>query len=244
MVALQRAKRVANRLLTRRLVFSTDIPVLVICRDRVDPLRQLVTWLEEEGMSNIQLIDNDSASPELLEYYSQTPHSVRRLGGNVGHTSPWLPEFSAERRGPYVVSDCDIVPDPEAHGAIEHFVDLLNRYRSIVKVGFGLHIDDIPSHYARRDEVVHWESQFWSRPLADDVYMGQLDTTFALHRPGTPYTLGPSLRTGGRFMARHEPWYQDSAAVTPDLAFFLGRANSSTTWAPNASEGGYDSPSS
>lgn len=240
---MQRAKRVANRLTTRRLTFSTDIPVLIICRDRVDPLRKLVTWLEEEGMTNLHLIDNHSASPELLEYYSQTPHSVHRLSDNVGHTSPWLPEFSSKRRGPFVVSDCDIIPDPEAHGAIRHFVDLLNRYRSTVKVGFGLHLDDLPAHYARRDEVIRWESQFWTRPLADDVYMAIVDTTFALYRPRTPYTLGPSLRTGGRFMARHEPWYQDSAAVSPDLAFFLGRASSSTTWAPNSVDGGYDSPS-
>lgn len=242
MSSLQRLTRALNRLRTRRLTFTTDIPVLVICRDRVDPLRQLVTWLEEEGMTDIQLIDNDSASSELMEYFSRTPHSVVRLGRNVGHTSPWLPELTALRRGPFVVSDCDIIPDPEAHGAIEHFVDLLNRYRSIAKVGFGLHIDDLPTHYARRDEVVRWESQFWARQLADEVYMATLDTTFALHRPGTPYTLGPALRTGGRFMARHEPWYQDSADLTPDLTFFLSRASSSTTWTPDVG-GGYGSPS-
>lgn len=225
-----RLRRVTRRLVTRRITDSPQIPVLVICRDRLDPLLDLLGWLEAEGMTDVHLIDNDSTSPALLDFFDATHHTVVRLGRNVGHTSPWLPELEHLRRGPFVVSDCDVVPDAEATGAIAHFVDLLNRYRSVVKVGFGLHIDDLPQHYDRREEVIAWESQFWQRPLVEDVYMATLDTTFALYRPRTPYTLGPSLRTGGRFMARHEPWYQDSAAVTADLAYFQARAGASTTW--------------
>lgn len=238
----QIVRRASRRLLTRRITYSRHMPVLVICRDRVDPLLDLLSWLEREGMTNIHLVDNDSTNPALLDFFARTHHTVVRLGRNVGHTSPWLPELEHLRRGPFVVSDCDVVPDADASGAVAYFVDLLNRYRSVVKVGFGLHIDDLPPHYARRDEVVRWESQFWSRPLADEVFTATVDTTFALHRPGTPYTLGPALRTGGRFMARHEPWYQDSSDLTPDLAFFLGRAGSSTTWTPD-SGGGYGAPS-
>ena len=212
------------------------LPVMVICRDRVEPLRDLLAWLEVEGLSNVHLLDNDSTYPPLLELFASTPHRVVRLGRNVGHTSPWLPELAPLRRGPYIVTDCDVIPDDTAHGAVGHFVKLLNRYRSVVKVGFGLHIDDLPAHYSRRPEVIAWESQFWQRPLAPDVYLASLDTTFALHRPGTPYTLGPALRSGGRFMARHEPWYQDTSSPSEDLVYFQARASASTTWGP-ATEG-------
>ena len=225
-----RLRRAVTRLSTSRITYAKDITVMVICRDRLDPLRDLVDWLEEEGMTNIHLIDNDSTYPPLLHFLATTPHTVHRLGRNVGHTSPWLPELDRLRQGPFIVSDCDVIPDAGSHGAVEHFVELLNRYRSILKVGFGLHIDDLPDSFDRRAEVVAWESPFWQRPLVDHVYMATLDTTFALHRPKTLYTLGPALRTGGRFMARHEPWYQDSSAITDDLAYFRSRANGSTTW--------------
>lgn len=230
-----RAKRLVAKATTRRISYDPGMPVLVICRDRVAPLRDLLGWLVDEGMTNVHLIDNASTYPPMLDLLDATRHTVQRLGRNVGHTSPWLPQLAHLRSGPFVVTDCDVVPDADAHGAVEHFVDLLNRYRSVVKVGFGLHVDDLPDHYARRQEVIDWESQFWTRPLAEDVYMATLDTTFALHRPRTPYTLGPALRTGGRFMARHEPWYQDSSHVTEDLAYFQARAGASTTW---SAEGG------
>ena len=240
--ARQLAKRIVTRATTRRVAHEPGMPVMVICRDRVEPLRRLLTWLELEGMTNIHLLDNASTYPPLLELFAETQHSVVRLGRNVGHTSPWLPELAHLRSGPFVVTDCDVVPDPDAHGAIEHFVDLLNRYRSVVKVGFGLHIDDLPDHYERRREVIDWESQFWRRPLVEGVYMATLDTTFALHRPRSPYVLGPALRTGGRFMARHEPWYQDSSDITEDLAYFQARAGSSTTWGAHDGGGAYGSP--
>jgi hypothetical protein len=239
--AVERLRRLGKKVSTRRIEMTPRLPVMVICRDRVDPLRELLAWLEAEGMTNIHLVDNDSTYPPLLDLLDATHHSVVRLGRNVGHTSPWLPELAHLRREAFVVTDCDIVPDPGSHGAVAHFVELLNRYRSVVKAGFGLHIDDLPEHYDRRAEVVGWESQFWDRPLVQDVYMATLDTTFALHRPRTPYTLGPALRTGGRFMARHEPWYQDSSDITPDLAYFQARASSSTTWGASAGERPYGS---
>ncbi|GAA5108155.1 hypothetical protein GCM10023339_06860 [Alloalcanivorax gelatiniphagus] len=234
----ERLRRLRVRLTTKRIRPTTALPVMIICRDRLEPLIELVAWLEDEGLTEIHLVDNDSTYEPLVTYLASTKHHVVRLGRNVGHTSPWLPELEHLRTGPFIVSDCDIVPDPDSHGAVAHFIELLNRYRSVVKVGFGLHIDDLPDHYARRAEVEAWESQFWQRPLVPDVYMATLDTTFALHRPGTPYTLGPALRTGGRFMARHEPWYQDTDAPTQDLAYFLERASSSTTWRPTGPSGG------
>ena len=65
-------------------------PVFILCRDRVEALRELVDWLEGTGFERIHLPDNDSAYEPLLEYYRRTPHDVVRLGRNVGKNALWV----------------------------------------------------------------------------------------------------------------------------------------------------------
>ena len=62
----------------------TTYPVFINCRDRLAPLRTLVEWLEQAGSTEVYLLDNDSTYEPLLDYYSQTPHTVVRLGRNWG----------------------------------------------------------------------------------------------------------------------------------------------------------------
>lgn len=213
-----------------------DIPVLVVCRDRLTPLVDLVDWLEAEGMTRIVLLDNDSTYPPLLAYLERSEHEVLRLDNSRGHLAAWDPRVQAVvGEGPYVVTDCDVVPDARAHGAIGRFAGLLNRYRGVDKVGFGLRIDDLPSHYELREQVIAWERQFWQNEVEPGVYRADIDTTFALYRGGTTHRLRPALRTGPHFVARHEPWYVDSRDVPDELRHYRGRARAEvTTWGESA----------
>ena len=139
-------------------------PILITCRDRVEPLQQLVSWLETAGYQRIVLVDNDSSYDPLRSYYADTPHQVLRLGRNLGHLAVWEAGVlgTLEHNGPFVVTDCDVVPDQRTpHDAVDHFADLLFRYSDVDKVGFGLRIDDLPNSYQFRDDVITWESQFW-----------------------------------------------------------------------------------
>ena len=62
-----------------------DPPILINVRDRVTPLRKLVSWLELAGHERITLLDNDSTYPELLTYLDASPHEViRRLARTWG----------------------------------------------------------------------------------------------------------------------------------------------------------------
>lgn len=220
-----------------KLRFKNTIPVFIICRDRVKPLRLLVKWLEDEGMVNIFLINNGSTYPPLLQYFKQSPHYVINLQLiNAGHVVVWtqgiLNIFA--RNVPYIVTDPDIIPIKSASGAIPYFVEVLNKYPNVLKVGFGLKIDDLPQHYEPRKNVIEWEKKFWSKPVEKDLYDADIDTTFALYRPGTPYVLGPSLRTGGRYMARHEPWYTDSHNVSEELKYYREHADKEIgSWGTN-----------
>ena len=191
-----------------------EVPIFVICRDKVTPLVQLVDWLEGHGYEQIILVDNASTYPGLLEYFDRSPHEVIRLGDNLGpHKSIWKTgvreRYAAGSH--YVVTDSDVVPDRRCPGdAVAYFHWALRRFPAFVKAGFGLLIDDLPDHYALAESVRGWEQRYWTQRFARRLYNASLDTTFALYRPDSEFAFGPSIRTGRPYVARHQPWYIDS----------------------------------
>ena len=219
--------------------FSRDMPVFIICRDRVEPLKKLVDWLEKEEMNNIIFIDNASTYPPLLGYLEETTYEVVRLSENAGHTSPWSKGIvqTYAKNVPFIVTDPDVIPDKGAHGAVERFCELLTKYPERTKAGFGLKIDDLPDRYSLKDHVISWESQFWESTVEPDVYDAEIDTTFAVYRQNTPYVLGPGLRTGGNYIARHEPWYVDSDNPGDEVIYYRENASRDIgTWGVNLAE--------
>ena len=73
----------------QRLFRQEDVPVFVICFNRLDYLRRLVSWLERSGFQNIILVDNASDYPPLEEYLSASPHRVEIMEENLGHLVVW-----------------------------------------------------------------------------------------------------------------------------------------------------------
>ena len=207
-----------------------ETPVFIICRDRVSVLIDLVTALETMGCRNIFLVDNGSNYPALLSYFKTTPYQVLPLDMNVGHTSPWdkgIVSLFAKNRY-YIVTDPDVVPAEDCPpNTLEHLHDVLIRYSSFVKIGLGLKIDDLPDHYALRQQVIEWEGQFWKAKFASGLYEAGVDTTFALYRPNTVYQIHPSLRIGEPYVARHLPWYTDSTLLTDEDQYYRIHANAS-----------------
>lgn len=208
-----------------------DIPIFIICRDRLEPLEKLIDWLEKHGLRKIVLIDNDSLFPPLVEYFDKTPYQVLKLYRNVGHTSPWtlsivralIPdEF-------YVVTDPDVIPIEECPSDVmSYFLGVHKRFAAYQKVGFGLRIDDLPNKYPLKQQVIDWETQFWQQKLDDEIYEAGVDTTFALYKPFTYfYMLHPSIRTGYPYVARHLPWYTSPKEVTKEEEFYRARLDQS-----------------
>jgi FkbM family methyltransferase len=212
-------------------------PILINCRDRLTSLLALIEWLEGVGLDEIYLLDNDSAYEPLLEYFESTPHSVIRLGANYGRLAPWKAPgvMDRVRDRHFVFTDPDIVPDEQCPpDAVDRFAELLGRYPSIVKVGFGLRIDDLPDHYRHKDDVVSWERPWWRKRVEDGVYFAPIDTTFALYRPNAEQD-GPALRTGAPYLARHASWYLNLDDLPPDEAFYHARAANQTEHSPHTS---------
>ena len=191
---------------------NSQIPILINNRDRLACLLQLIGWLERAGQSNIHIIDNDSSYPPLLDYYRHCPHRVIKLGGNFGHLAPWtqgiVQDLAQDQY--YVVTDPDIVPVEYCPAdALARFQEILARYPDRSKVGFGLKIDDLPTHYKFAEAVKAWEGRFWEQSLEPGLYDATIDTSFALYRPNSPHNLN-GLRTGEPYVARHTPWYVDT----------------------------------
>lgn len=196
----------------------TDIPVYVNCRDRVRDLRDLVAWLERAGHQRIILLDNQSRYEPLLQYLSETPHTVVPLDCNYGSRSLWLSERIPDER--FVYTDPDVVPTDECPaGAVSYLAELLDRYPQIPKAGLGLHLEDVPPDMSS----LAWERSLVarSRELEPGVYDSLVDTTFALYRPKANFEFR-AIRTGPPYTARHMSWY----VRDPDAedAYYLAHA--------------------
>ena len=102
---------------------NKSIPIVILNRDRLNPLIEQVTVLKSKGYDNITIIDNQSTYQPLLDWYATsgvdvfhnnvTPNSnaaFRDLVA-VGH-----PKFTNIISDWYVFNDSDIIPLPTVSG--------------------------------------------------------------------------------------------------------------------------------
>ena len=215
------------------------IPVFIPVRDRLEPLLQLIDWLHERSYSEIYLVDNDSSYLPLQRFFLFTDCKVILTKKNLGHRSPWLSgsvQRLAEGRR-YIVTDPDVVPDESCPTDVfEKLHTLLDKYPDIVKVGLGLRIDDIPTSNPLRVDILNWEKQFWEEQIEPNVYLADVDTTFALYRPYTGVqSHSPCVRTGFPYVAKHLPWYKSPEALSDEDIYYRARANQTVSnWDSNS----------
>lgn len=222
-----------SRFLNKRIYNYKEIPIIINNFNRLEYLKQMLDWLEKAGYKKIYIIDNSSTYPPLLEFYRKTKYTVFKLDKNVGHLALWKTHiFLYFQNTYYVYSDPDILPVQECPiDVVKYFRTILNKFPHKQKVGFGLKIDDLPDYYKLREKVVAWEKQYWQKEIEKDVYDAKVDTTFALYKPNVKGGhLLPSLRTGGKYIARHLPWYIDSDNITKEEQFYINECNKSSSW--------------
>ena len=189
----------------------------------MDYLKKLLDWLEKVEMRNIFIIDNASTYPPLLKFYQTTRHTVIRLKANIGYKALWNTSIHLWFKGlPYIYTDSDVLPLEECPlSVIDFFQKTLEKYPDINKVGFGLKIDDLPDHYQNKQGVINWEKKFWVQPISELLYKADIDTTFALYRPlSVKQQWGKTLRTGGNYLVRHLPWYENPNDLSEEEIFY------------------------
>jgi len=204
-------------------------PIIITTRDRLEPLLQLVAWLEKIGQQNIWFCDNQSTYPPLVEYLQSTKYQVRLNEINFGHRGPWLSGLVTELGldHHFIITDPDVVPCAECPlDVLTVFEAALNEHPDIDKVGFGLRIDDLPDRFTHTESVRLFEAQWWTNTYKPGFYFSPIDTTFAMYRPGEGHQNEKSLRAAPPYLARHLPWYQDSANPTAETLYYVEHADS------------------
>ncbi len=218
-------------------VETKSIPIIINNRNRLSYLKRLIDSLRIRGYSNIHIIDNDSTFPPLLEYYDSIGEecSIHFLKKNEGFCALWDTDvFDLNFRDKYYVYTD---PDLEIHedcpnDFIKKMLFELWRNPQLGKIGLGLVIDDLPDHYDKKDEVIEWEKQYFVSKISRDVFNAPVDTTFALYRPNKigPAGFVKSARLAHPYVAKHLPWYENSANNTDENKYYIRNSATSTHW--------------
>ncbi len=218
--------------------YARQIPVVINNFNRLSTLVSLIESLEERGITNIVILDNDSTYPPLLEWYATSPYEVVHLGANLGFKAIWRHPEVRRRfcRGWYVYTDSDVMLSPECPGDVmEQLLEAAVRIKPFaVKVGLSIIVDDLPDCYANKNKVLEAEHENWTHPVAGGkLFRAPSDTTFALYRPYTSLNRSRaaiSYRTAPPYSIMHLPWYSDSAHPTAEERYYTEAVTHPTSW--------------
>ncbi|MGJ7033665.1 hypothetical protein [Niabella hirudinis] len=217
------------------------IPVIIINYNQLATLKSLIRFLEERHFSNIVIVDNCSSYPPLLHFYEEIKDriTIEKMPANEGHDVFFKSDDLQRRygRGYYVLTDPDVIPNPDTPAdfmktLIRH---LHNNIYAITKVGLALDIESIPDTYPLKSTVIRWEKKFWENELAADIYLAEIDTTFALYKPlypklGFEVNFYTGIRIAGNFTAKHLGWYIDPENITDEQLYYMQSAGKSSSW--------------
>ena len=225
-----------NRIKTDKL---SNIPIYIICYNRLSYLQKIIQWLEKYNLNNIHIIDNCSSYPPLLEYLKKTPYKVHKMKENLGHMVFFkADEFKQIRENEYyILTDPDVIPIEECPiDFINYFFQILQNYPNATKVGFSLKTDDLNENMPTTEVIRKWEKQFYKKKLTTNppyLYDSCLDTTFAMYRPMKKITKDnfyKAIRTGYPYEARHLPWYKDLSVLDEEDEFYNKTDAGSGNW--------------
>jgi len=186
-----------------------DIPIYVLCFERVECLKALIPQLE--GLDNIGelvLIDNASTSKELADFLAASGHRVIQLGSNVGPIDRWgcLQSADLTRNLPrhFAVVDCDVLLDDCPKDVLDHLRRGAMRHGA-ASANLAVSLLDLaqPSLAVATAEALQWgdeiEPGVWYR------HQGR-NPRFTLYQTGGA---GKPITSYHPYVCRHQSWILD-----------------------------------
>ncbi len=191
----------------------SNIPIILLNRNRLTTTKKLVDQLTDIGYKNIYILDIDSTYLPLLEYYENCPAKIIYTTENIGHKGFWEKGYIKmfKNNSWIVISDSDIELNKNTQkGFIEQMVNIAKDYR-VDKAGLAIEYLDIPEE-KMRNAVWPTEERYWKNRLphsTHEVYNAIIDTTFQVIKPTCPYGWHyPAVRIAGDgYICKHIPWY-------------------------------------
>lgn len=204
------------------------LPVFIISYNRADMIRRCIAGLKHLN-TPLQIIihDNGSDEPETLALLDQleqsglTIYHSHKLShpDELNNVQQSIADYFDKRgmQSDYIVTDCDIDLSVADSDAINIYRELLYFNEQIQCCGPMLRISDIPREYPLYAHVMNRHiEQFWQKNPSFVTVLGKkvavqpavIDTTFAIHKKGHPFTrLKIGLRVYHPYEALHLDWY-------------------------------------
>ncbi len=196
-------------------------------------------WLVQNAVdalskfNELEIIIVDNASTGLrtmavLDRFDTMGVCVIRLKENFGHNVVF--EIIKPTDEYYIVTDPDLELSNLPGDSIEKLL-YVSKNTGALKVGLALKQephDFLEGIYFRGNTIATHEAVFWTQRVEKllplEAYYADIDTTFALYRPGNT---GPQIRVAGEYCVRHLPWHKSWIDVTPreDLFEYLSKSN-------------------
>lgn len=214
-----------------------NLTAVIIAYNQPTYIKNMVSQLEKLT-SDIVIIDNNSNSPSLLDYYDNAyNHTLLRMNSNVGHTV-YMSDFVQKLVGDiYLLTDPDLEFNPRLpDDCLQNLMAISEHFQSH-KVGFSLLIDaeDIRTDISYfGHSIKEWESAFWKNRLlypanpSLELYEASIDTTFCLINRRF---YNPAIRIAGDYTCKHLPWHINfkSQLEAGEYENYL-KGNVSTNW--------------
>lgn len=229
-----------NKIVKSQISATEKIPVIIINYNQLYFLKKNVDRLLQLGFINVIIIDNKSDYPDLIEYYeTENRVTIFKMQENLGHMVLYNNKakqiFNEYCKGFYFLTDADIILNENMPMNFRSIMinELKAKHRFITKVGVALDISNIPDYYALKQKVLKWERKFWANEYKKNFYFAEIDTTFALYKPGfkpgrfTGFAKG--IRLGGPYTAMHGGWYLGKGILEKEREYYF-KSNLSTSW--------------
>lgn len=204
---------------------TMNIEVFINNRDRLTTTKKMVEHLLLLNPNQpITIIDNGSTYLPLLDWYESIRSYVKvDLHENKGHLAFWHHKYDKIAGRYFVYTDSDLTLNPlMPKNWVEVMFDVMSRY-SVRKVSLALEIDDLPSTYEFRNQVIRNESRWWLQRIQDPfykLYFADTDTTFSLLE-NFHDNCYQSVRIADNFTAKHAPWYIDLQNLDEEEKYYL-----------------------